>query len=62
MQTYTMPRLYDLNSDPQEKNNVLFPHTWVPKVALRQLEEHVISLKQNPPIAMGQKDPYKPAE
>lgn len=62
LQTYTMPRLYDLNTDPQEKNNVLFPHTWVPKVALRQLEEHLRSLKQNPPIKMGQADPYKPGD
>ncbi|GAB1309583.1 arylsulfatase [Urechidicola sp. KH5] len=60
LDTYTMPRLYNLLEDPQEKNNVLFPHTWVPKAALEQLTEHIISLKQNPPIQMGQKDPYKP--
>ena len=58
--TYTMPRLYNLYNDPQEKDNVLFPHTWVPKIALKQLENHVISLKQNPPIPSGQKDPYEP--
>ena len=57
--TYTMPRLYNLYNDPQEKDNVLFPHTWVPKVALKQLENHLISLKQNPPITAGQKDPYE---
>jgi len=60
LDTYTMPRVYNLYSDPQEKNNVLFPNTWVPKVALGQLQEHVISLKQQPPIPAGQKDPYKP--
>lgn len=58
--TYTMPRVYNLYDDPQERNNVLFPNTWVPKAALKQLEEHVISLKQNPPIPTGQKDPYEP--
>lgn len=58
--TYTMPRVYNLYEDPQERNNVLFPHTWVPKAALKQLEEHVISLKKNPPIPQGQTDPYKP--
>ncbi|GAB5557692.1 MAG: arylsulfatase [Schleiferiaceae bacterium] len=58
--TYTMPRVYNLYEDPQERNNVLFPHTWVPKAALKQLEEHIISLKQNPPIPAGQPDPYKP--
>jgi len=58
--TYTMPRVYNLYDDPQERNNVLFPHTWVPKVALKQLEEHIISLKQNPPVPTGQIDPYEP--
>lgn len=58
--TYTMPRVYNLYDDPQERNNVLFPHTWVPKVALKQLEEHITSLRQNPPIPTGQKDPYEP--
>jgi arylsulfatase len=60
--TYTMPRVYNLYSDPREMDNVLFPHTWVPKAALGQLTEHVISLKQNPPIKAGQKDPYKPSK
>jgi len=58
--TYTMPRIYNLYDDPQERNNVLFPHTWVPKAALKQLEQHVISLKQNPPVPTGQSDPYEP--
>ncbi len=61
-QTYTMPRIYNLYTDPQERNNVLFPNTWVPKAALGQLTEHVISLKQNPPIKTGQKDPYNPKQ
>ena len=41
LREYTMPRLYNLMNDPQERDNVLFPHTWVPKAALPQLEEHV---------------------
>lgn len=57
---YTMPRLYNLMNDPQEKDNVLFPHTWVTKAALPQLEEHVVSLKKNPPIPAGAPDPYEP--
>jgi arylsulfatase len=60
LRTYTMPRLYNLYNDPQEKDNVLFPHTWVPKAALNQLTEHVVSLKQYSPIKAGQKDPYRP--
>ena len=60
LETYTMPRLYNLYNDPQEKDNVLFPHTWVPKAALNHLTEHVVSLKQYPPIKMGEEDPYTP--
>ena len=62
MTTYTMPRVYNLLTDPQEKDNVLFPNTWVPKAALPQLEEHVVSLKKNPPIPTGMPDPYVPAK
>ena len=57
---YTMPRVYNLFDDPQERNNVLFPHTWVPKAALPQLVEHLKSLHENPPIKTGQLDPYDP--
>jgi arylsulfatase len=60
LRTYTMPRVYNLLTDPQERDNVLFPNTWVPKAALVQLEEHVRSLKSNPPIAPGTPDPYVP--
>ena len=60
LETYTMPRLYNLYNDPQEKDNVLFPHTWVPKAALNHLTEHVVSLKKYPPIKMGEEDPYTP--
>ena len=60
LREYTMPRLYNLMNDPGETDNVLFPHTWVPKAALPQLEEHVMSLRKNPPIKAGQKDPYEP--
>jgi arylsulfatase A-like enzyme len=62
LREYTMPRVYNLINDPQEHDNVLFPHTWVPKAALPQLEEHVVSLKKNPPIPTGTLDPYKPPE
>jgi len=60
LREYTMPRVYNLMNDPQERDNVLFPHTWVPKAALPQLEEHVSSLKEYPPIPAGTPDPYKP--
>ena len=34
--------------------------TWVPKAALGQLEEHVVSLRTYPPIPTGTPDPYVP--
>jgi arylsulfatase len=60
LREYTMPRLYNLINDPQESDNVLFPHTWVPKAALPQLEEHVVSLRKYAPIKPGTPDPYSP--
>ena len=62
LREYTMPRVYNLISDPQERDNVLFPHTWVTKAALPQLVEHMGSLKKNPPIPSGTPDPYEPPQ
>jgi len=57
---YGMPKVYNLYKDPQERENVLFPNTWVAKAAMPQLLQHVISLRANPPIKPGTKDPYEP--
>jgi len=62
LREYTMPRVYNLMNDPQEHDNVLFPHTWVLKVGLPQLEEHVASLKKYPPVPTGAADPYEPPQ
>jgi arylsulfatase A-like enzyme len=59
---YGMPRVYNLLTDPQERENVLFPNTWVPKAALGQLGEHAASLQASPPIKPGTLDPYKPVK
>ena len=59
---YGMPRVYNLITDPQERENILFPNTWVPKAALGQLGEHAASLKAHPPIKTGALDPYQPPE
>jgi arylsulfatase len=61
LRTYTMPRVYNLLTDPQERDNILFPNTWVTKAALPQLEEHILSLHENPPIKAGTRDPYTPS-
>jgi arylsulfatase len=58
--SYGIPRVYNLLSDPGERDNVLFPHTWVPKAALGLLAEHAKSLKEHPPIPTGAPDPYVP--
>ncbi len=60
VKNYGMPRVYNLYNDPQERENVLFPNTWVPKAAMGQLGAHVASLRANPPIKPGTKDPYEP--
>ena len=60
LREYTMPRVYNLINDPHERDNVLFPNTWVLRTGLVQLEEHVASLKKFPPIPTGTLDPYVP--
>jgi arylsulfatase len=57
---YGLARVYNLYKDPGETQNVLFPETWVPRAALGQLGAHVVSLRANPPIKPGTKDPYEP--
>ena len=59
---YGMPKVYNLYKDPGERENVLFPNTWVAKAAMPQLIQHVVSLRKEPPIRPGTKDPYQPAQ
>ncbi len=58
--TYGTPRVYNLHKDTGETQNILFPESWVPKAALGQLGEHIMSLQKEPPIKPGTPDPYKP--
>jgi arylsulfatase len=60
LREYTMPRVYNLINDPYERDNILFPNTWVLRAGLPQLEEHAASLKKHPPIPTGAPDPYMP--
>jgi arylsulfatase len=62
VKTYGMPKLYNLYKDPGERENVLFPNTWVPKTAMAHLVRHIGSLRANPPIKPGTKDPYVPGK
>ncbi len=62
VKSYGMPKLYNLYKDPGERENVLFPNTWVPKAAMAHLLQHVGSLRANPPIRPGTPDPYSPPQ
>ena len=57
---YGMPKIYNLYRDPGERESVTFPHTWVAKAATPQLIQHIVSLRKEPPIKPGTKDPYEP--
>ena len=57
-----LARVYNLYKDPGETMNVIFPETWVPKAGLGQLGAHVVSLRKEPPIKPGTKDPYVPGK
>ena len=59
---YGMPKLYNLYRDQQERENVFFSDTWVPKAALAKLTEHAASLQKEPPIKTGTLDPYVPTK
>lgn len=59
-ETFDTPRVYNLLNDPGERDNVLFPYTWVAEKALPQLGEHLASFKKYPPIVPGTPDPYAP--
>jgi len=60
--SYGLPRVYNLLKDPGETQNVLFPETWVPKAGLGQLGTHIGSLRKEPPIKPGTRDPYQPPQ
>lgn len=59
-ETFDTPRVYNLLNDPGERDNVLFPYTWVAEKALPQLGEHLATFQKYPPIAPGTPDPYTP--
>ena len=59
-ETFDTPRVYNLLNDPGERDNVLFPYTWVAEKAIPQMYEHLASFKTYPPIAPGTPDPYEP--
>ena len=59
-ESFDTPRAYNLLNDPHERDNVLFPYTWAVEKALPQLQEHLATFQEYPPIPPGTPDPYEP--
>ena len=58
VQRYNFPRIYNLLSDPEERESRTLPDSWVAKAGLAQLDGHLKSLQDFPPIPTGTADPY----
>jgi arylsulfatase len=61
--SYGVPLIYDLHVDPKEENalNSQWYHSgWIRWPAGQYIVEHMVSLKKEPPIRPGTKDPYSP--
>ena len=59
-ESYSFLKTYNLHTDPGEHESRTVPDSWVAKAGLVQLSEHLQSLQENPPIKVGQLDPYEP--
>ena len=59
---YNFLRVYNLLTDPGETESRLIRDSWVAKAGLVQLDEHLASLRDHPPIPTGTVDPYHPRE
>ena len=57
---YPTPRLYNLLTDPGERQNVIFIYTWAVELTLAQIGEHLKTLEEYPPVPPGAPDPYEP--
>jgi arylsulfatase len=62
IRNYGVPLFYNLLLDPREEHPVLYapPNFWVRYPAGEVLVDHAKSMQQEPPIAPGTPDPYKP--
>ena len=59
---YSIPRLYNLEWDPREENQVDFPHAWVIHPMAAAAGAFLKSLVIEPPVKPGNLDPYTPPE
>jgi hypothetical protein len=57
---FLVPKVYDLDIDPQEQRDVSIPNTWVLHPAVKIIGAFEASTKKYPLIPMGTPDPYVP--
>ena len=60
---YLLPRFYYLYTDPKDEYPLLpgsLGNLWVRWPAGQVLTDHLVSLKAEPPVPPGAKDPYSP--
>ncbi len=55
-----VPRVYNLTTDPKEEYNMSSEATWLLPVMFEKIAEFRATLEEEPPIALGTPDPYKP--
>ena len=60
LREYTVPRIFNLLSDPREQRNINITTTWVRWPVSKMILEHMESLQKQPPIIPGTADPYTP--
>lgn len=55
-----VPRVFNLTTDPKEEYNMAAEATWLLPVMFEKIVEFQATLEDEPPIALGTPDPYKP--
>jgi arylsulfatase len=55
-----VPRVFNLTTDPKEEYNIAAEATWLLPVMFEKIVEFQATLEDEPPIALGTPDPYKP--
>jgi arylsulfatase len=55
-----VPRVFNLTTDPKEEYNMAAEATWLLPVMFEKIVEFQETLEEEPPIALGTPDPYKP--
>ncbi len=62
---YGVPLVYDLHTDPKEESPLhsrWYYNGWIRWPAGQYIVEHMVTLKEEPPIRPGTSDPYVPGK